>query len=194
MVFLPENGLDAEPVVSLPRAATRHAGPVNATLERFNELPPGEARQELLACCASTSWAGQLAGRRPYVNVDDLRTVSATIFDDLGWNDVLEGLSAHPRIGERAQGAGTEAAWSKQEQSAAATPEQAERDELIARNVEYEERFGHVFLIFATGKSAAEILANVRARLTNDEDTEREVVRDELRKIADLRLTKWFDQ
>lgn len=167
---------------------------MNATLERFNELPPGEARQELLACCASTSWAGQLAARRPYLNVDDLRTVSATIFDDLSWNDVLEGLSAHPRIGERARGAGTEAAWSKQEQSAAATPEQAERDELIARNVEYEERFGHVFLIFATGKSAAEILANVRARLTNDEEIEREVVRDELRKIADLRLTKWFDQ
>jgi 2-oxo-4-hydroxy-4-carboxy-5-ureidoimidazoline decarboxylase len=166
---------------------------VNATLERFNALPPGEARQELLACCASTSWAGQLAARRPYVTLDDLRTVSATIFDDLGWNDVLQALDAHPRIGERAQGRDTEAQWSEQEQSAAATTEQAERDELIARNVEYERRFGHVFLIFATGKSAAEILANVRGRLSNDEVTERGVVRDELRKIADLRLRKWFD-
>jgi 2-oxo-4-hydroxy-4-carboxy-5-ureidoimidazoline decarboxylase len=167
---------------------------VNATLERFNALPPGEARQELLACCASTSWAGQLAARRPYITLDDLRIVSSTIFDDLGWNDLLQALEAHPRIGERARDTGTEAEWSKQEQSAAQTTQQAERDELVARNVEYEQRFGHVFLIFATGKSAAEILANVRDRLHNDEITEREIVRDELRKIADLRLTKWFDR
>lgn len=167
---------------------------MNATLERLNALPPDEARRELLACCASTSWAGQVVARRPYVTLDDLRAVSATIVDDLGWNDVLQALGAHPRIGERAQGTGTEVSWSRQEQSAAATSDQTEQQELVARNVEYEERFGHVFLVFATGKSATEILANVRERLGNDEVTERGVVRDELRKITDLRLRKWFER
>jgi 2-oxo-4-hydroxy-4-carboxy-5-ureidoimidazoline decarboxylase len=105
----------------------------------------------------------------------------------LAWTDVEQALAAHPRIGERAAGASREAAWSREEQ-AGASP----NDELVAGNVAYEERFGHVFLICATGLSGAEILAEVKNRLGNEPATERDVVREELRKIVDLRLGKAF--
>jgi 2-oxo-4-hydroxy-4-carboxy-5-ureidoimidazoline decarboxylase len=97
-------------------------------------------------------------------------------------------LSAHPRIGERPAGEGREAAWSRREQADADDPSVAAA--LVEANREYEERFGHVFLIFATGKSAPEMLAAARARLAHDEATERPVVQDELRKIALLRLER----
>jgi 2-oxo-4-hydroxy-4-carboxy-5-ureidoimidazoline decarboxylase len=99
-------------------------------------------------------------------------------------------MSAHPRIGERAAGSGTEAGWSRQEQSAAATGDDALRERLRAGNAEYERRFGHVFLICATGLSAEQVVGALRERMGNDIDDEREVVRGELRKIADLRLAK----
>jgi 2-oxo-4-hydroxy-4-carboxy-5-ureidoimidazoline decarboxylase len=107
----------------------------------------------------------------------------------LEWPDVLEALAAHPRIGERATGADREAAFSRQEQSSAAG-ELAE--DLHAANVAYEERFGWVFLICATGRTAAEILGALAARLGNDEPTEQATVRAELAAIVDLRLAKVF--
>jgi 2-oxo-4-hydroxy-4-carboxy-5-ureidoimidazoline decarboxylase len=156
-------------------------------LDRFNAEEAAAAEQELLACCAARRWADEILARRPYHDLAQLRGVSEQVLNALGWPDVLEALAAHPRIGERAAGATPEASWSRQEQ-AGATPS----DDLVAGNTRYEERFGHVFLICATGLSGEQVLAALESRLGNDPDAERDVVREELRKIVDLRLGKAF--
>jgi 2-oxo-4-hydroxy-4-carboxy-5-ureidoimidazoline decarboxylase len=113
---------------------------------------------------------------------------SDEVLAGLGWPDLEEALAAHPRIGQRAAGADRESAWSRQEQSGAA--DAAVAAALREGNVEYERRFGHVFLICATGRSPDEILAALRDRLGNDDGVERDVVRGELTEIVRLRLAK----
>ena len=154
-------------------------------MERFNELPAGQAEKELLTCCASPAFARAVAGGRPYPDRDALIAAADAALRALTWADISDALAAHPRIGERPAGADRESAWSRREQSGIDAG-----DELVAANKEYEERFGHVFLIFATGKDRAQVLAAARQRLGNDDATEREVVHGELRKIALLRLGK----
>lgn len=157
------------------------------SLDGLNAAEPALAERELLACCAARRWADELIVRRPYQDVPTLERVSDAIFARLTWTDIEQGLAAHPRIGERAAGESREAAWSRDEQSAATgRPD----DQLRAANEAYEERFGHVFLICATGLSAQTILEALNRRLGNDEETERGVVHEELRKIANLRLRK----
>ena len=177
-----------------------------------------DAEAELLACCASERWAAEVAARRPYHDLATLRGVSGAALDALDWPDVLQALAGHPRIGEPATGEGgagsravsgergegdqpatgggshgRAAEWSRAEQatvSNAATTDERTAAELAAGNAEYERRFGHVFLICASGRTAAQVLAALRERLANDEDTERRLVRAELRKIVDLRLAR----
>ena len=162
--------------------------PEETPLERLNVAEPAQAEQALLACCAARRWADELLARRPYPDLGGLRRVSHTVLDSLTWDDVAEALAAHPRIGERATSNGREAAWSREEQSGVGTAD------LVAGNVAYEERFGHVFLICATGLSGEAMLTALRERLGNDPDTEQGVVRAELAKIVDLRLGKAFAQ
>lgn len=156
-------------------------------LDRLNLEEPAAAEHDLLACCASRRWADELLARRPYHDLAQLRSVSEQVLQALTWADVEQALAAHPRIGERATGDAKEAGWSREEQ-AGATPS----DDLVAGNRQYEERFGHVFLICATGLSGTDMLAALKSRLGNDPETERDVVREELRKIVDLRLGKAF--
>jgi 2-oxo-4-hydroxy-4-carboxy-5-ureidoimidazoline decarboxylase len=155
------------------------------SLDGLNAAEPALAERALLACCAARRWADELVVRRPYHDVETLEQVSNAIFAQLTWADIEQGLTAHPRIGDRASGDSKEAAWSREEQSAA-----GQHDQLRDANVAYEQRFGHVFLICATGLSADTILASLNQRLRNDEQAERDVVREELRKIAALRLRK----
>jgi 2-oxo-4-hydroxy-4-carboxy-5-ureidoimidazoline decarboxylase len=150
-------------------------------------VEPGS--EELAACCASRRWVAVLAGRS-YADLGELRAASKRALDDLEWADVEEALAAHPRIGERARGGTREAGWSRAEQSGADGAARRVRDALIAGNQAYEERFGHVFLICASGLSAEEMLGELRSRLGNDATAERAVVREELTKIVDLRLVK----
>ena len=159
------------------------------SLDALNAAEPELAERELLACCAARRWADELIVRRPYHDVETLERVSDAIFAELTWADIEQGLSAHPRIGERAQGETREAAWSRAEQSAAAGDEHIQ-ERFLAGNRDYEQRFGHVFLICATGLDAETLLGALNNRLTNDELTEQAVVRQELRKIATLRLRK----
>jgi 2-oxo-4-hydroxy-4-carboxy-5-ureidoimidazoline decarboxylase len=111
----------------------------------------------------------------------------------LDWTGVREALDAHPRIGERAAGSTTEAAWSAREQSGMDAATAETKAALVGANRAYEDRFGHVFLIFATGRTDTEMLAAARERVGHDEPTERETVRGELGKIVALRLAKLLD-
>lgn len=159
----------------------------DAGLARFNALDAAEARAALRACCAAERWAGGVAKGRPYADRAALRSRAEVEMAGLAWDDIAEALAAHPRIGERTAG------WSRQEQAGAASAGDDVRAELAAGNHAYEDRFGHVFLICASGLTATQMLAALRARLRHDPATEREVVRTELGKIAALRLDRMLD-
>lgn len=157
------------------------------TLTAFNALGVAEAERELLTCCASTAFARYVAALRPYRDLAQLTAVADATVRDLDWDDVGEALKAHPRIGERAAGAGRESSWSRQEQSGV---QDHLREALADGNRAYEDRFSHVYLICATGLSGEEMLARLRERLLNDEEAERAIVREELAKITRLRMAK----
>ncbi len=163
-------------------------------VDAFNALPAGRLEDDLRACCAAPAWGAAIIAQRPYPDRDQIITAADTASSGLSWDDVLIGLDAHPRIGERAAGASAEASWSRAEQSAAArSADDTTKAQLIDANRAYEERFGHVFLIFASGRTQAEILQAARERLGNDETTERAIVRDQLGAIARLRLERVLD-
>jgi 2-oxo-4-hydroxy-4-carboxy-5-ureidoimidazoline decarboxylase len=156
----------------------------------FDAMPVTDAAAELLPCCASRRWINELVNRRPYGSLDALIIASDAVLAGLSWADVEEALSAHPRIGERTLEQRREDAWSRQEQSGV-RPADAEIEAALREgNVAYEQRFGHVFLISATGLSGGQMLAALRARLGNSPYLERAVVRTELIKIVRLRLAK----
>jgi 2-oxo-4-hydroxy-4-carboxy-5-ureidoimidazoline decarboxylase len=163
-------------------------------VDAFNSLPAEQLEADLLACLAAPAFGAAVVAGRPYPDRAAVIAAADAAARGLSWADIAKGRSAHPRIGERAQGDGAEAAWSRREQSTAAqTGDEQTRAELVAANLAYEDRFGDVFLICATGKSQAEILAAARQRLANDDEAERAVVADELRKIALLRLERLLD-
>jgi 2-oxo-4-hydroxy-4-carboxy-5-ureidoimidazoline decarboxylase len=161
-------------------------------LSVFDRAAPAEAARLLAPCCASMRWNDELVRTRPHGTLLRLTEESAAAIAGLSWPDIEQALTAHPRIGERAAGADRESAWSREEQSAAATPQARTEAALRAGNIEYEQRFGHVFLICATGKTAEQVLAALSRRLGNAPEDEHEVVRDELSQIVALRLAKVF--
>jgi 2-oxo-4-hydroxy-4-carboxy-5-ureidoimidazoline decarboxylase len=159
-------------------------------LRAFNALPaPAEP---LAACCGAPGWAETVAAGRPYPDRAALRAAAQAALASADWSAIEAALADHPRIGAAPTGAGRRAAWSRAEQSAAAAPGDTAPagDPLVAGNVAYERRFGHVFLICATGRSREEIRAALTERLGHDEATERAVVRRELAAIAALRLDR----
>jgi 2-oxo-4-hydroxy-4-carboxy-5-ureidoimidazoline decarboxylase len=164
---------------------------VGPALAGFNELPEAEAEQQLRSCCASARWARQVAAGRPYPDLAAVRASADAALAGLSWPDVLEALAAHPRIGGPVTGGGREAGWSRREQAGILSESApAARAALAAANREYERRFDHVFLIFASGRTDTELLAAARERLGNPPAVERAVVRTELGRIARLRLER----
>lgn len=164
-------------------------------IARLNALSQAEAIATLLTCCGSHRWAAQLAAARPFPTAAALHEASDRIWFSLSREDWLEAFSHHPRIGERNLAHSRFAATATQatrEQSgmAAATPEQLA--EFTARNTDYERRFNHVFLICATGKSAAHMLDQLRARITSDPATELWTAAREQSAITRLRLERWL--
>ena len=151
------------------------------TLASFNTAPASAAMAEMLACCASPRFARAMTDRRPYASLAAALAAVDTVFETLNWDDIREGMAGHSRIGARASGA------SAAEQAGVADDSRAA---LIAGNTQYEDRFGHVFLICATGLSGDQLLAALQERLKNNAETERTVARVELRQITRLRVAK----
>ena len=160
--------------------------PQVSTLAAFNTALPEAAERDVLACCASRSFAETIVGGRPYRDPAALQDAVNAAFTALSWDDIAEGMNAHPRIGDRVPGSG----WSGREQSGATSASDAVQQALADGNVAYEQRFGYVFLICATGLSGQDMLDQLRVRLGHDPEAERAVAREELRKITQLRLAK----
>jgi OHCU decarboxylase len=160
-------------------------------LEDLNALETATAIRELLRCCGSRRWAEQVAAARPFSNVEQLVARADVVLDSLDREDWLEAFAARPRIGgPGGAGRADGAAWSDQEQAGAQSASREERERLAARNREYESRFGHIFIVCATGKSAGEMLSLLEQRLANDPAQELRAAADEQRKITYLRLAK----
>jgi OHCU decarboxylase len=154
-------------------------------LGELNALPPDRAVPELLRCCGSTRWAREMAARRPFTNMEAIGAEADRIWHGLGREDWLEAFVAHPRIGERPS-----TRWSSEEQGGVASLPAPARARLDAANREYEARFGFIFIVCATGKSADEMLASVDERLTHSRDEEWRIAAEEQRKITRVRLAK----
>jgi 2-oxo-4-hydroxy-4-carboxy-5-ureidoimidazoline decarboxylase len=157
-------------------------------VEEFNALPGDAAMRTLLGCCTSARWAAAVAAGRPYASIADLLRRSDEAVASLSQADLGEALAGHRRIGEPGNDAAD--SWSCREQAGMDGAADTTRRALADGNAAYEQRFGHIYLVCATGRSAGELLDLLRARLGNDAETERGVLRSELKKINRIRLDK----
>ncbi len=168
---------------------------MSEVLARWNSLRHQEAARAILPCCGSENWAAGMASKRPIQDELSLMETSDTIWQGLGEPDWLEAFRSHPRIGEsRAEinSVAQSSAWSEQEQQKAASADEAMKLALKWGNREYEQKFGRIFIVCATGKSSSEILEILRRRLHNDEATELQQAAEEQRQIMHIRLKKWI--
>lgn len=157
------------------------------TLDAFNAVETAEARRILGACLDIERWVSEVEAGRPYPDEQSLRAAAAASAQEISWAEVAGALARHPRIGEKATGDAGDVALSAAEQ-AGVTPSDAAA--LAAGNVAYEQRFGYIYLICATGLSGAQMVAALQERLGHDDEQERLVVISELQKITALRLAK----
>jgi OHCU decarboxylase len=164
-------------------------------LDRWNALPPADAVRELMSCCGSQRWARRVVERRPFSSLDEMRAVADEIWWQVGEDDWLEAFRHHPRIGERtstAPAGARSAAWSREEQSRAASAGAGVQERLRRGNEAYEERFGHIYIVCAAGRSAEDLLSVLERRLGNDPQTELRAAAEEQRKITHLRMERLF--
>jgi 2-oxo-4-hydroxy-4-carboxy-5-ureidoimidazoline decarboxylase len=157
-------------------------------LERFNTEPAERAEEMLRACNAAPSFAGRVAAGRPYPDADTLVARAEEVSRSLPWAEVAAALAAHPRIGDRVAGSSAEAAASRREQSGMDAADAELRTAMVEGNRAYEERFDQVFLIRAAGRSATEMLAELRRRLANSPSDERAEMTEQLAQITGLRV------
>jgi 2-oxo-4-hydroxy-4-carboxy-5-ureidoimidazoline decarboxylase len=176
-----------------PIAQRRESGTVGALppavpgLAAFNGLADADAVAALLGCCLARRWAEQVAAGRPYQSVAAAVAASDDAVAGLTDQDLRQALAGHPRIGERQGG------WSGGEQAGVDRADPALARDLAEGNAAYERRFGHIYLVCATGRSGPELLDLLRRRLANEPEAERQVVRRELAKINALRLRSLLD-
>jgi 2-oxo-4-hydroxy-4-carboxy-5-ureidoimidazoline decarboxylase len=166
----------------------------NTALARWNSLDATTAAREILPCCGSSAWAAELAARRPFADAEDLYENSDWVWAGLPEDAWREAFDSHPRIGQQHAYAATaeSLAWSSEEQRTAAAQEDKTKLALAEANRQYEEKFGRIFIVCASGKSAAEILAICRERMESTDDDEMLEAAEQQRQITQLRLRKWL--
>jgi 2-oxo-4-hydroxy-4-carboxy-5-ureidoimidazoline decarboxylase len=158
------------------------------SLEALNAMPAAQASEHLLACCTSERWIHNVMSGRPYGSVGEILARSDESVAGLDRRDLEQALAGHPRIGARSA-----AGPSRQEQTGVQGADQATLRALAEGNEAYERRFGHIYLVCATGRSAGELLALLRERLGHDPGTEWGIVRRELGKINRIRLRQLLE-
>jgi 2-oxo-4-hydroxy-4-carboxy-5-ureidoimidazoline decarboxylase len=167
------------------------------SLQTVNEASAGQARHMFLQCCTSEQWIERMVASRPHASVEELRSQADAHWRELGEADYLEAFDGHPKIGDvsslKAKYANTKelAAGEQSGMNIAA-------DEVIAAlaagNRSYEDKFGFIFIVCATGKSAQEMFELLQARLPNDRDVELQNAAEEQRKIFHIRLSQLLEE
>jgi 2-oxo-4-hydroxy-4-carboxy-5-ureidoimidazoline decarboxylase len=166
------------------------------TLHDLNTLPKQQLKEELTKCCGSSAWVSKML---PFFPADDLVELLEDA-EEQWWKcseaDWKEAFSHHPKIGDieslQKKFAST-AKWASGEQSGVNAASQQTLEELAKGNKQYEEKFGYIFIVCATGKSADEMLAMLEIRLQNSPEVEIEIAADEQNKITKLRIEKLLE-
>ena len=167
--------------------------PVNATLEAWNRLEGDYAMRAILPYNGSKAWAIGMVNAGPFDTPELCFAAADTVWSALTPKDWQQAFDSHPRIGEhQAKAATSESLAMSAGEQAGANPDAATQAALAAANKEYEAKFGRIFIVCATGKSAAEMLAILQARLANDAATELREATEQQRQITQIRLHKWL--
>jgi 2-oxo-4-hydroxy-4-carboxy-5-ureidoimidazoline decarboxylase len=170
---------------------------LTTTVKDLDAMKPDQARGLLAECCGSSKWVNEMTARRPFRTRENVFKAADEVADTMGASDWLEAFSHHPRIGEKPEmksgiSAGVE--WATMEQAGMEAAGNYAKIALMRANQEYERRFGYIYIVCATGKSADEMIGILHERLGNDPDKELRVAADEQRKITRLRLEKLLDE
>jgi 2-oxo-4-hydroxy-4-carboxy-5-ureidoimidazoline decarboxylase len=168
---------------------------MNGVLEWWNGMDADTAVREVLPCCGSRTWSEELAKLRPFVTVEDLFAASDSVWLASSEEAWQEAFDSHPRIGEReasVQATDESLRWSASEQRDAMSEDAVVQQALAEGNRQYEARFGRIFIVCASGRSAAEILAALGVRMNNDAGTELREAVEQQRQITQLRLRRWL--
>ena len=158
-------------------------------LDGFTRLSDRQQMNVLFGVCSSPIWARRVLAGRPFRDAEALLDRAYRVLAELPDAEIDAALDGHPRIGARVDNAS-----SAREQAAVTTAADSVKAELAAKNAEYDEKFGYVYLVCASGRSAEELLAILTERLHNDPETERRVMRSELAKINRLRLERLLSE
>lgn len=167
------------------------------SIDELNEVSADDAHAEFLKCCGSKRWARAMTDARPFESLDEVLAEADRVWWSLSEADWMEAFRAHPKIGEKkaatAQSAEAQK-WSAQEQAGVAVASAQTISQLAERNREYENRFGFIFIVCASGRSSEEMLAIINERIHNDHETELRTAAAEQSKITRLRLEKLLNQ
>jgi len=169
---------------------------MNSALGRINDVSVEEAESMFRDCCGSSEWAKRMARSRPFTSEGPLMETAESIWNNLNTADWLEAFSAHPKIGETKTASTQEeksAQWSTREQAGMSSADDALKEELAEANRAYDEKFGFIFIVCASGKSAGDMLEICRDRLGNDRATEIGNAAREQQKITEIRLRKLLE-
>ena len=168
---------------------------MNPVLQQWQTLPSHAAASEVLSCCGSTAWAARLAAGRPYTDEQQLFAAASAYWRALPQGDWMEAFRSHPRIGEQhaeQQTTATSTAWSRSEQSQMSEANTDILERMQQGHRAYEQRFGRIFIVCASGKQPEEMLRILDSRLANDPATELEESAGQQEQIMLLRLRKWL--
>lgn len=176
------------------RHEIKHGRKVN--IEDLNKLESPETESRFRDCCGSREWARRMAAAGPFNAAEELIDRAEAVWNSLGPSDWLEAFAAHPKIGAKKAAATQQARsaeWSKGEQAGVDSADDRVRGDLAEANRLYEEKFGYIFIVCATGKTAGEMLELCRKRFGNSPETELPIAAEEQRKITEIRLRKLLE-
>ena len=163
------------------------------TIDQLNRLSEADASAAFEQCCGAAQWVERMVYARPFEQLSEVLETSDTIWEECDVDDYEEAFTHHPRIGDvesLAKKYANTKTWATGEQKGVEGADRAVLEKLAAGNNAYEEKFGHIFIVCATGKSAAEMLTILEARIKNDPKDEILIAAGEQNKITRLRLKK----
>lgn len=164
-------------------------------LKEFNDLNIETVKEKLFMCCGSAKWVEKVISEKPFASIEQLLAISEQAWIECDEGDALEAFSHHPKIGnleELEKKFSNTSHFAGNEQKSVQTATQEVLTKLAQMNEEYWQRFGFIFIIFATGKSADEMLNSLQARINNEKEAEIQIAKAEQGKITQLRLNKLF--
>jgi OHCU decarboxylase len=175
---------------------TAQRGDMTLPLARWNDADSGSALDAMIACCGSRRWANAMIAHRPIPDESKLHDIADRTWETMKEADWMEAFACHPRIGERkgSHALSQSSTWSEQEQSPVSTAADTTLSQLAEGNARYEEKFGFIYIVCATGKSPEEMLSILSRRLSVDRASELREAAEQQRQIMHIRLRKWLDQ